>query len=71
MNKEAVMLIEMRKDSISWLLRDEISTISSGTELLTSTYGDYDALLSNVVSYVSKLATRQGKVVQEFIFRKA
>lgn len=53
-----------RKDSPD----TEAVEVASGTDLLTSTNGDYDSLLSNVVNHCHDL-TVTGDV--DFIFRRS
>lgn len=51
--------------SIRWEIRDSFYVLSCGTDLLSSTNGCYDSLLSNVVNKI-----HSAYKINEFIFRR-
>ena len=69
----STILIIMHSNRIEWLVRDDLSTYASGTDLLNGpfggTNGDYDSLLSNVVNHCHQLCKDKSDI--DFIFRKA
>ena len=66
------ILIIMHTNRIEWLVRDTLSTVASGTDLLNGSlseaHGDYDTLLSNVVNHAHQFCKTTDV---DFIFRKA
>ena len=63
------IMIITHTTKIEWLVRDEISTIASGTDLLKSVNGDYDSLLSNAVNRAASFLNTPANEI-DFIFRK-
>jgi len=62
------ILIIMHKYRIEWVVRDQTSTIASGSDPLSSTNGYYDSLLSNVVNHCHSLCKTKDV---DFIFRRS
>lgn len=64
---QTVMII-CYPNRVVWAVRDSISTIASGSDLLKEFNGDYDSLMSCSVTRAAQFVTC--KEAPEYIFRK-